>query len=366
MATIYQRTQARLREAARPGEAQKLAPTYERTWETQRKAGRSVTDESQASYYGVPVIHKAHWKWEIYSYFFLGGIAGASYVIASIVQLLGGAGDRRIVRAGRYLSLATLIPSPILLTLDLGRPERFHHMLRVVKLRSPMSLGTWGLVLFSVFSGLSAMIQAAQDGFFGRRNGFARLLQALPARTIGVLGTGPAFFVSGYTGVLLVVTAVPLWTKNYLLMGPLFIASSVSNAAAAIALILSLVRSTSERTLQRLERLDALALLAELGLILTAQANAGAVISRPIREGQLAPIFRFGVLGTGILAPLALLAKSAILGSRPSRLVTALASTLVLVGGFLLRYIMVMAGRASADDPQATFELTRGNGRRPA
>lgn len=98
----------------------------------------------------------------------------------------------------------------------------------------------------------------------------------------------------------------------------------------------------------------------------TLPAFLATVISRPIREGQLAPIFRFGVLGTGILAPLALLAKSAILGSRPSRLVTALASTLVLVGGFLLRYIMVMAGRASADDPQATFELTRGNGRRPA
>lgn len=339
-----------------------MATTYERKWENRRSGGRSVADESRTSYYGLPVIHAPHWKWEIYTYFFLGGIAGASYVIATLVQWLGGAGDRRIIRAGRYLSLATLIPSPILLILDLGRPERFHHMLRVVKLRSPMSVGTWGLLIFSGFSGLSALIQAAHDGLFGRANPIARLLRALPAKGIGVLGMVPAFFVSGYTGVLLAATAVPLWAKNYLALGPLFIASSLSNATAAIALILSFVRDTREETLKRLERLDMLALLAELGLILWARANAGPVISRPIRTERLGRIFRLGVIGTGILAPLALQAKSVVFGRKASRPVTALASVLVLIGGFLLRYLMVIGGRASANDPEATFEFAKANG----
>src|SRR5215210_6383422 len=96
---------------------------YERTWET-RQGGRTVSDESRTSYYGIPAVHKSHWGWLIVVYFFLGGIAGASYVIASIADLVGGAAGKRVVRAGRYISLAALIPSPILLILDLGRPDR--------------------------------------------------------------------------------------------------------------------------------------------------------------------------------------------------------------------------------------------------
>ncbi|MDQ4078448.1 MAG: polysulfide reductase NrfD, partial [Chloroflexota bacterium] len=336
-----------------------MSESYERRWEPRRAGGRSVTDESRSSYYGIPVIHKPHWKWEIYLYFFLGGITGASYVIATIVQLFGGRESRPIVRTGRYLSVATVIPSPILLILDLKRPERFHHMLRVVKLRSPMSLGTWGLVLFSVFSALSALIQAAEDGLFGRRNGVARLLTALPAGAIGVLGSAPAFFVSGYTGVLLAATAVPLWAKNYLLLGPLFIASSLSNATAAIALLLAVAGKAKEQTLKRLERLDMLMLLGELGLLLAMRANMGPVIGRPLHEGKFGWLHRLGVLGAGIAVPLALQSKSVLFGGKASRFVVALASTLVLVGGFLLRYIIVMAGKESADDPQATFELTK-------
>src|SRR4051812_40936790 len=103
-----------------------------------RPKRREFASEAGVGYYGVPVIHKPHWKWLIIVYFFLGGISGASYVIASLSHLFGPNQDRRIVRAGRYLSFATLIPCPVLLILDLGRPGRFLNMLRIVKLRSPM------------------------------------------------------------------------------------------------------------------------------------------------------------------------------------------------------------------------------------
>jgi formate-dependent nitrite reductase membrane component NrfD len=151
---------------------------------------------------------------------------------------------------------------------------------------------------------------------------------------------------------------VPLWTKNHLLMGPLFLASSISNATAAIALILALARG-DHAALKRLERLDSLALLAELGLLLLFRARLGPVIGRPLDEGRLGWLHRAGVLGLGIAAPLALQAPTAFLRGHPSRPLTALASLLVLGGGFLFRYVIIMAGRASADDPQATFELTR-------
>jgi formate-dependent nitrite reductase membrane component NrfD len=330
--------------------------TYERTWETRRR-GRTAGDEARESYYGLPPIHKPHWGWLIVSYFYLGGISSASYTIATIARLLGGAANQPITRVGSYLSFITLLPCPILLILDLGRPERFHHMLRVIKLRSPMSVGTWGLLVFSAFATLLGLVQAAQDGLLGRAGLLTRFL---PSRAVAAVGLGPSFFVGGYTGVLLAATAVPLWTKNHLLMGPLFLASAMSTATAAIGLALSVARGTSHRTLGKLERLDCLALLAELSLLLLHQARLGRTIKRPLAEGRTGRLYRFGVLGLGVAAPLALQSK-ALLGGKPSRGATALAALCVLVGGFLLRYVMVIGGLQSADDPAATFELARGD-----
>jgi formate-dependent nitrite reductase membrane component NrfD len=327
-------------------------------WQSRRR-GRSAGDQARTSYYGVPAVRKPHWKWLIICYFFLGGIAGGSYAVASIADLVGGAAGRPITRAGRYISLAALLPCPLLLVLDLGRPERFHHMLRILKLRSPMSLGVWGLLKFSGYCALSAAIQMAQDGLLGRRTAPARLLRRLPSRPIGLLGTAWAFFLTGYTGVLLAATAVPLWAKSYLLLGPLFVASAISNATAAIALVLSLTRGTSPRALECLERLERVALVTELGLLLATQANLGQRLGRPLAAGHVGRVFRAGVLGLGIAAPLALQSWAAGRGPGPSRPITALASLLVLAGGFALRYVIVLAGRQSADDPQATFELAK-------
>ena len=334
-----------------------MEDTHGRTWETTR-GGRSVSDESRDSYYGVPAIHKPHWKWLIIAYFFLGGISGASYAVASIAGLFDDRESRGVARAGRYISLAALVPSPVLLILDLGRPERFHHMLRVLKVRSPMSVGVWVLVVFSAFCSLSATIQAAHDGLLGRRTAAARLLRALPARAVGALGLGSGFALAGYTGPLLAATAVPLWTKNGLLMGPLFLASALSSATAAIALVLTLARGTRRDTLTRLERLDSLALLTAAGLLLATHLRLGRTIGRPLVQGRIGLVHHLGVLGLGLAVPLALQHKAAFRGETPSRFATALASTLVLAGGFMLRYVVVMAGRASADDPRATFDLT--------
>ncbi len=106
-------------------------------------AGGSKQWSGEAStYYNLPLVKKAHWGWEIVLYFFLGGIAGGSYLVATLADFFGI--DKNLVRAGRYLSFVCILASPILLIMDLGRPERFHHMLRILKFRSAMSLGTWG------------------------------------------------------------------------------------------------------------------------------------------------------------------------------------------------------------------------------
>ncbi len=104
---------------------------------------RELVEES--SYYDYPVIKQPTWHWEIIWYFFFGGLAGGCYVIASIASLFGSKEDRAVARTGYYLSLLALLPCPPLLIKDLGRPERFLHMLRIFKVKSPMSMGTWAI-----------------------------------------------------------------------------------------------------------------------------------------------------------------------------------------------------------------------------
>jgi len=95
----------------------------------------------EQSYYDYPVLKAPVWKWEIVWYFFFGGLAAGCYFIASIASLFGSLEDRAVVRAGYYASLLALLPCPPLLIKDLGRPGRFLNMLRIFKVRSPMSIG---------------------------------------------------------------------------------------------------------------------------------------------------------------------------------------------------------------------------------
>ena len=333
---------------------------YIRRWEARREARRKRRDaeENKQSYYGLPVIHAAHWNWMIVIYFFLGGISAGSFIIATIVDLFGRKTDHQVARVGRYLSLATLLPCPVLLILDLGRPERFFYMLRVVKLRSPMSVGTWGLTLFGGFCGLSAVKQAAQDGLLTWLGPLALLLARLPGRAINTTGSVFGFFVGGYTGILLAITAVPLWAKNYLLLGPLFLASALSTATSAIMLIMTFIPGTSHHTMRRLEQLDSLTLSSELALVTALHLRSGRVIGRPLREGPIGRLSQGGILG-GIVLPLVLQSSVAWGRQRPSHAVSRASALLVLVGGFILRYVMIAGGRQSAADPQATFEFTR-------
>lgn len=334
---------------------------YIRRWEVRRERRRKQreAEDERRNYYGLPVIHGPHWKWMIIVYFFLGGISAGSFIIATSASLSGRRDMQSVARIGRYLSLAALLPCPPLLIMDLGRPERFLYMLRIIKLRSPMSLGTWGLTIFGVFCGLGAVRQAAQDGWLGWLSPLNRLLLLLSPRLIGIVGSLFAFFVGGYTGILLAITAVPLWAKNYLLLGPLFLASALSTATSAITAILTCMRGSSHQALRRLERFDTITLTTELALLVAALLRSGPIIGRPLRRGMLAGLLHWGTIGGGIVLPLVLQSTSAWGRREPSRIVSGLASALVLVGGFILRYVWVMGGRASAADPEATFEWTR-------
>lgn len=320
-------------------------------------AGRGERWKGKASnYYNIPLVNKAHWSWEIVLYFFLGGLAGGSFLVSSIASLLGFEKDESTIRVGRYLSFISILISPVLLIKDLGRPERFIHMLRVLKLRSVMSIGSWTLSIFAVFCSLATAHQAAKDGLL---NGFpfvARLMKALPIKAIEIVGSLFGIVLASYTGVLLAATAIPVWARARTILGPLFFTSGLSTALAAISLILSLGRGNrNKNTLERLERAEIIAATTELGLISALFPTLGR-LGKPLFTGRNGILLLGGTVGSGLIAPLLLrLGWKIARKSAPSK-VDNIASLLVLVGGLILRYVWIDAGRKSADDPQATHE----------
>ena len=317
-------------------------------------------NQETATYYDYPVLKQPFWGWEITWYFFFGGLAAGCYVIASIAALFGSHDDRVIARTGYYLSLLALLPCPPLLIKDLGRPERFINMLRVFKVKSPMSMGVWGLVSFSLFSGMTALIQAARDGIFGRWWA-PRLLAALPQKLIALPGTAFGIFLGGYTGVLLAATSIPLWSRSKFL-GAIFVSSALSTSSALIALALRLTRAPVH-TLHKLERLEWAALLVEMTGLLVFLRGSGRAARPLVGDGpaEHGTTFWRVVFGGGLALPW-ILQTFSLLGGRSGRRkggIGIVISLLVLIGGYFLRRTMIEAGRTSSLDARTTLRNAR-------
>ncbi|AHY47851.1 Formate-dependent nitrite reductase membrane component [Rubrobacter radiotolerans] len=306
-------------------------------------------------YYGIPPLKASHWAWQIYVYFFVGGI-GAGAHLASVMGQLFGWRDAAFFRVCRYTTLVAMIVSPVMLIWDLGRPERFLNMLRILKLRSPMSTGSWALSVFGSLSGAIATRQAAEDGLLGRDTVPARLAGMIPAKLISVASLPVALYVGAYTGLLLVATSIPLWARNWIFMGPLFLSSAVSTGLSWISFVLHLGRWGEVRTLHALRRAERVVLVAEAALLAASLLKTGRW-SKPLFSKRLGPLFVGGTIFGGIVAPFLLL-----LG-KESRGKSLLSGGLVLLGGYILRYVMVRGGHDSANDPEQYFSFAR-KGRR--
>ena len=142
-------------------------------------------------------------------YFWVGGMASGAAGVALAADL---AGDEWSASVARKVALAVVLPAPALLIGDLGRPGRFLNMLRIFKPRSPMNLGAWCLVSFTAVGA-----GAVGADLLGRRR-TARGLGAVNALLGGYLGS--------YTGVLLAATAVPVWARSRIFLGPIFVSTA--------------------------------------------------------------------------------------------------------------------------------------------
>lgn len=278
-----------------------------------------------------------HWTWFIIPYFYVGGLAGGACFLAAALDWFGKPEDRPVVRTGYVIAAAGAILSGLLLTIDLGRPLRFWHMLfqsenfpvLMFKSWSPISFGSWTILLFGLFSALAALGGLAEAGRLPAP-AFALLYRGALAKLIGGIGGLLGFVVAGYTGVLLSVTNRPIWADSPWL-GALFLVSGASTGAAAL-ILLAPGRGATARSLDWLSSFDSKALVVELVVLAAFLASLGAVNRVWVSVWGL--LLLVGVIGLGIVMPLSLHAQR-----RPM----ATAAKLVLVGGFLLRLATILA-----------------------
>ena len=284
-----------------------------------------------------PIVKAPVWTWEVPLYFWAGGVAAGSSFVALACDL---AGDEKSARIARRVSLAAVAPSPLLLIMDLGRPLRFLNMLRIFKPRSPMSMGAWCLVAFSTLDAAAVGLDLLGRHTAAKRVGGAN----------AVLGG----YLGSYTGVLLATTAIPLWARSRLFLGPIFVSTATATGAAATRLTLiacGLPEGHPTRT--ALGRVETGAMAAEL---LLSEVNE-------LRLGDLAPALEHGRPGHLFRAAKALVTAGLL--SRPMRRrygrpAHDVASVLYLLAGLCFRYAWVGAGPLSAADHEAVAKAARG------
>ncbi|MDT0309528.1 NrfD/PsrC family molybdoenzyme membrane anchor subunit [Streptomyces sp. DSM 44917] len=288
------------------------------------------------SYYGRPVVKAPAWSpADIAGYLFLGGLAGAGSVLAAGAGLTGRPHTARAMKLG---SVGAISLSAAALIHDLGRPERFHHMLRVAKPTSPMSVGSWLLAVYGPLSGAAALSDLT-----------GRAPRAGRAATCGAAVLGPA--VAAYTGVLLADTALPAWHAAHRHLPRLFAASAAS-AASGLALVAG---PRAEHAPAR--RAAVLGTAAELAVLSGLHREAGGV-AETYREGTAGRLLRAARRLSVAGAACAALSGTRAAG-RLARPAATLGGLALLAGSACTRLGVFHAGLASARDPKYTLRPQR-------
>jgi formate-dependent nitrite reductase membrane component NrfD len=321
---------------------------------------RALPDRSDEPSRRAPPIKEATWKWYIPIYFWTGGISAGAW-LAAAVEDMAGEGDRDLIRAARYISVTGIAASTVILIVDLGRPDRFLTMLRIVRARSTMSLGAWGLTAFGAWSGAAALLQALDDGLLGQRLIFARLSRGHAGWLLHALGLPLALFVGGYTGVLLGTTSTPAWARRARLLGPLFITSAASTGLSAVSLALQSGAGTRRSAaLRRLRRTESAALAAELAFALINRRRAGALPSARTESPAMRST-RALTMTAGMALPLVAHLGASRFSERSA--VSVAAGLLTLAGGLSLRFLTTIEGKRSARTPDDSWVHTGGRPR---
>ncbi|MFD2765145.1 NrfD/PsrC family molybdoenzyme membrane anchor subunit [Micromonospora eburnea] len=325
------------RAEAEPGPSREAEPRRRRGGRAGGGEPLNVPPAEFTSYYGRPILKPPVWKWDIAAYLFTGGLAAGSSLLAAGGQLTGRPALRR---AGRVASLVGVTASTYFLVNDLGKPSRFHHMLRVAKLTSPMSVGTWILTAFGPAAGLAAVAEAApwlpERGLLG----LGRRLLPPAGHAAGLVAAATAPALATYTGVLLADTAVPSWHEAYPELPAIFAGSALASGAGVGLLAAPTAQAGPARRFAvagaALELWGAHRVENRLGLL--SEPYATGTAGRLLRAGRA--LTAAGVTG-------------ALLGRR-NRTLSALSGGALLAAALCTRFGIFHGGVASARDPRYT------------
>jgi formate-dependent nitrite reductase membrane component NrfD len=299
-----------------------------------------VPRASFESYYGRPILKPPAWEDDIAYYFFLGGLSAGASLLGAGADLTG----RPALRRGTRISaLGALGVGSYFLIRDLGRPERFLNMLRVLKPTSPMSVGTWILAAYGPAIGTTA-VSELQPAWL-RRSSLGRLIDGL-SRPAGLSAAALAPAVASYTAVLLSQTAVPAWNESHEELPFIFTASAAASAGG----LGMIVAPTAEAGPARLFALYG----AAVELVASRRLES--------RLGIVGEVFQTGAAGTQLRWAKRLTATGAagaVLLGRRSRVAAVAAGAALLAGGFFERLGLLNAGRQSTVDPRYVVEPQR-------
>jgi hypothetical protein len=293
------------------------------------------------SYYGLPILKKPVWKDDIAYYFFLGGLSAGSTLLGAGADLTG----RPALRKGsRVAGLVSLALGMVYLVHDLGRPERFHHMLRVAKPTSSMSMGTWALSAYGPGIGLAAAAELLPPRFRGTLPG--RLVTAL-ARPANLASAGLAPVVASYTAVLISQTAVPVWHGGQRELPFVFTGSAAASAGGMGMIVAPVDQAGPAR------RLAAYGAAVELAASRAYERRLGPVLVEPLHTGKAGRFLRAAQALTAVGA-----AGGLLLGRR-SRVAATASGAALLAGSLCERLGVLHAGIQSTLDPRYVVEPQR-------
>ena len=294
-----------------------------------------VPDADFRSYYGRAILKPPTWTHDIAIYLFTGGLAAGSSLLAAGADLT----DRPTLRrSARGTAMGALLASTYFLIADLGRKERFHHMLRVAKPTSPMSAGTWILSGYGPLAGAAAMAELAP---LLPERGVLGLMRRLAPPVGRLSGLGAATFapaLATYTAVLFADTAVPSWHEAYRELPFVFGGSALAAGAGAGMVLVPVAEAGPAR------KVALLGAAVELAAGTRMERGHG-LLSEPYENGEPGKQLRAARALTAVGA------VSALLGGR-SRLLSGVSGTSLLAGSLLTRLGVFGAGVASTKDPK--------------
>ena len=271
------------------------------------------------------------WEWPIWLYLFAAGVAGGGFFATFLVNLFTGWEQENLLKIATWLGVPLVAIGTLLLIVDLGNQLDFWHLVVRFYPASPMSLGTWILIAWTIFAVALIALWLAEGGM-----PVVRILRGLvPVKKVlgWILFLLSALLIT-YTGVLLSTTSRELWST--VLLPVLFVISAISTGMAATLLVAALLgREIPPRLGQAAVVMGVYEVVALIAFLIA--VPAGVLIS-----GPLSLWFWLGVIALGILVPIVL--EVATWKTSPRVLVLTMAFC-VLIGGLVLRAVVVVGGQ---------------------